>query len=230
MGWLLQNLVSSIVYTLLALAGGVAMTILKKKGSAWASPVLYGLATVAFIFIMIFTFTGHAVFSPSRTNETNVEQRITGWSQRLGLAVQVQPAPEGDFSYRIQLLNGTAIMVSRDVKTRPDFLTLQTFLAVPPEHTAAMNKLTKEERGLVVQEVQLELSKTRFGFIIASQDPSNPIQNIGLTRPIQINGLTEESFDASLDEMDNTVHLVQSIVPLAIARNGPTIPQPVVTK
>ena len=224
MDWLWQGLLTNGLWALLLFGGGIVVAILRAKKQAWATPVLYGIGTVVCLAVIVFTFTGRPVFSKPLTEESNIEEKIKDWSAHLGFALQpAAPAQEPSFAYRLIIPNGDNIIVVRDATSRPQYIQAQSSIVLTPEQSTALSKLTKDEQDAVTQEVQLELSRTTTSFILAGV----PLQSIGLNRPVPIAGLTETSFTQALDQLDNTIHMVQAIVPLAIKHNShPVTPPP----
>jgi hypothetical protein len=62
-GWLWKDLFTRIIRALLALVGGAALTLLRKKDVTWAKPILYGLVGTACIFAILLMATMY--FSPT---------------------------------------------------------------------------------------------------------------------------------------------------------------------
>src|SRR5438093_652453 len=115
MEWLLQNLVSSVVYAVLALGGGIVLAVLKKRASNWFSPVLYGLCACGLIAISILAFVAFTRIpkEPERITPENIETNIRVWFDHFGISTKRDTNPNAVFSIIATLDNKTPVQVAR---------------------------------------------------------------------------------------------------------------------
>jgi hypothetical protein len=222
--WLWQNLISNALWAILLLGGGVAVGILRVKRAAWASPFIYGIGTVACLAIIVFTFTGHAIFSKPQTDTSNIEDRVREWITNLGLGSQpVTAMPDTLFAYKIFLANGNSIVVIRP-KSKSGYLQFQSVIVVSPIHRAMLAKLTPDQASAVEEELVQHLAGSRMGYGIAGSDPSH-MESISLAHGVPIVGLTEAAFVEQVDLADTDTVLVTTSLLLALQHETPQAPQ-----
>jgi hypothetical protein len=81
---------------------------------------------------------------------------------------------------------------------------------------AIVDKLPKEQNQRIVDEVTLELARSKLGHVIVRF----PLKTIILLESVpRTNNLTEDSFVSHLDEMDSASELADKATVLAIERN-----------
>src|SRR5579863_1846234 len=121
--WLWQGLVANAVYAVLLILGGIVLAVLKKTRPNWAGPALYGLSGCALVAVLIFTVTGHAVFSRQQPETTpqNVEQNLRAWADSFQLGVtKMPPQTDVDFGLAISLKSGNPVEI-RQLKQIPSY-------------------------------------------------------------------------------------------------------------
>jgi hypothetical protein len=223
--WLWQGILTSVLAAVLWLGGATALTWVKRKWPKYGDLALYWIAIAACMAVIWFAVSGHALFSwpqPQVTPE-NIEANVRHWSEDLGLAYTRGTAPDSYFAYSLTTRTGTSIQVFRSVKDKPAFLQFGSQLTMSPEHQAMMATLTKEQVDTVVQEIALELDRTRVGFTIATlstPQTSTPVKQtvIVLQKATPITNLDEASFAAAADDIEFTVQLVRATTSLALRR------------
>jgi hypothetical protein len=57
-------------------------------------------------------------------------------------------------------------MVFRGAKEKTGFLQMQCALTLSPEHLAMLSKLTKQQADDAMQEIILEMNRSRIGFVV----------------------------------------------------------------
>jgi len=222
---------------LLLLGVGIALERLKAKWPVLASRVLYGLAAATCTAVLIFTFTGHGFLSRQRPEVTpeNVEENVRKWADDLGLGVtRMQSGPNQQqiyFGLVITLFNGTPLEVFRG-KEKPGFLQMQCALTLSPEHLDMLGKLGKEQAADAMQEILLEMARSRIGFIMQTASTA-PLpggqgtttkaailqQTMIVTKPLAItDDLTEATFGDRVNELDSEVGLVRAATNLTLER------------
>ena len=210
-------MVSRAIWWLLVLGGGIGVGIIKLHWPTLSGPVLYGLGGAACIAIIHFAATGRALLSRPDTTPENVEKNIRKWLDNFGLASKKEVDPLSYFVLGITLANGNPILVAR-VKAKDRYLTFQMTLALAPEHQAIIERMNDPQRERVMEELILELGRSRIGHSI--QGP--PFKGVILLKAVPITpNYTEGSFAASLDEMDSALNVARIAIRLAISRNSP---------
>jgi hypothetical protein len=216
-GRFLEGLLEHWVAEAFVIVGGLLFAFLRKYRESWAPIVGYGLGGATCVAVIIFTFTGHALFSPPLTDEENVEAKVTGWIQYFGYGMQriPPPSPDDDFAYLITPPSGSVpVAVLRDKKSRPGYLQLVANLQVSPEHRAILQKITPAEAYSVVEATEADVLRQSLAFAL-SGDP-NHIQNMAIVKSLVIDGLTQSTFGEGLDNVESTVALTRNDFLLAL--------------
>lgn len=238
MDWLLQNLFSALVWEVLLLVGvGAVLGYLRAKWPELASPILYAIGGATCVGVLIFTFTGHGFLSKQRPEVTpeNLEANVRKWADDLGLGVtRMQSLPIQEQTYFglvVTLANGNPLEVFR-AKQKPGFLQMQCALALSPEHLAMLSRLSKEQADDAMQEIVLEMHRSRIGFIMQTASASPGVngvmtttksailqQTMIVTKPLPItDDLTEASFSDRVNELDSEIGLVRAATDLTLKR------------
>jgi hypothetical protein len=116
----------------------------------------------------------------------------------------------------------TPVMVSRAMKDKPAFLQFATTITFSPEHQAVMGTLTKDQVDTVIQEISLELARTRVGSAIGTMSlPQTGTNGVGQTMVVlqkaaPIGNLTEARFADAVDDIEFTVSLVRAAANLSL--------------
>jgi hypothetical protein len=225
--WLWQSLTSRLVWELLlVLGGGAVLGYVRQKLPQYAPTVAYTAFGATCIAVLIFTFTGHALLSKQKPEVTpeNLEVNVRKWADDLGLGVtRMQPLPNQDvqFGLVITLADGNPLMVFRSAKDKAGFLQMQCVLVLSPEHLAMLNKLSKQEADDAMQDIILEMNRSRIGYImetapsvangqVTTTTPTILQQTIIVTKPLAITDeLTEALFGAQVNEMDSEIGIVR---------------------
>ena len=223
--WLVQNLVSNIIYGVLIVGTGALFAWLKAKRPAYAPHAIYALASMTCVAILMFAVTGRPVWSTQpHITPDNVEEYVRKWADSLSLGVTraPSPSPDGYFGVLITLKSGNGVVVGRG-KEVPDYLQIQIPLVMTTEHQAAFSKLTKDQQKTIVEEVTLEMARAKIGNMIVqamvNDQPQSPTIVLQSNPPIE--GLTKDGFVNRLDAIDSAITLVRATTFLALARAQP---------
>jgi hypothetical protein len=194
--------------------------------------------------ILIFTFTGHGLLSkqqPAITSE-NLESSVRTWADDLGLGVtRMQPLPnqEVQFGLVITLNDGNPLMVFRGAKEKTGFLQMQCALTLSPEHLAMLSKLTKQQADDAMQQIILEMNRSRIGFVVQTASavtngqvttttPTILQQTIIVSKPLAItDDLSEAAFGERINELDSEIGIVRATTHLTLerySRHQPSMP------
>lgn len=234
--WVWQNLTSSLLWELLLLVGvGVLLERLKAKWPVIAMRVLYGLGGTTCAAVLLFTFTGHGLLAKRKPEITpeNLEANVRKWADDLGLGVtRMQPPPnqEIQFGLILTLADGNPLQVFRGARDKSGFLQMQCALVLSPEHLAMLNKLSKQQADDAMQEIILEMDRSRIGYVmqeapamtngqVTTTTPTILEQTILLTKPLPISDdLTEGSFGQQVNELDSEIGIVRLTTSLTLER------------
>lgn len=217
--WIWHGLVTNLGSEFIIFGGGLLLTILRVKKPNIAVPVLYGVATIALLSIIVFVFTGRFIFSTEQpqTNTENVESNIRTWLDDFGLTVQKQDIQNSYFTLLVTMHGGDHVFILRP-KDHDRFIGFQGNVQAAPEHVAIINKLSKKDADLLVDEVGLELSRSKISYSIGGE----PFKIVTIQRLVPITAsLTESSFIQYLDETESGMNLVIASVNLALAGRQP---------
>jgi hypothetical protein len=203
--------------------GGILLAYLRKKNPNWAGVLIYGLGGSAFIALIIFALMGRPMLSRPKPQTTtdNVEANIKTWADDLSLSVQKQTDNNFSFVVGIGLPSGRMVQVGKP-KQRDRYLQFQGNMALGPEHLAFLKKMTLPQMERVSDEINLEMARSKIGFLIVG----TPFKGIVVTKGVPItSSLTEDSFAASLDEIDSSMLLAREAIRLAFFHSGMTTPE-----
>jgi hypothetical protein len=226
------GIISSIIASLIVILGGLLFAHLRSKHAEKAPIALYGIVGAACVAILIYTVMGREVFSFKQSVEItndNVESHIKAWANDLGMAVSPAPStPDVFFNDAITLKGGNVVAVAR-AKDKSGFLQFQSPLVIAPEHQAALAKLTVEEANIVMEEILLELARSKIGYVfVGGPQTAGTQQAIGLqsivvqsTLPIAGN-INEAMFSAKIDEIIEGLTIARATVILTLARHAHT--------
>ncbi|MGB8472686.1 MAG: DUF2299 family protein [Candidatus Acidiferrum sp.] len=220
MDWtaLVQGLLTNWLSDALVVGGGIVLAILKRRDSKWAGTIAYFLAACAFLSILGYTFTGRALLSVETPHTTpqNVELNIRSWADKFSFGVRKQTDNDFSFVYAVTVPSGRMILVGSP-KIRPGYLLFRGNLLISPEHQAALKKLSPAQLERISDEINLEMARNKTGFTILNA----PFREIVVSKGVPItSNLTEDSFLASLDEIDSSILLAREATRLAFFHNG----------
>jgi len=215
----LQNTLSYVVQALLSLGGAVVLGWLKKRGSLWTTPALYGLAGFLLIngcFITLRLLFTPAPKAPEEITIANIETHVRDWADHLRLAVRRGDSADAYLVFVISLSNGHEVAVSRN-KTRDRYLTFEGAIQVSPEHRDVISHLPADQAAQLMDEVLLEMARSRLNFSLVGR----PLQSVHIVKSVPIgNGLTEDVFAASIDEIDGGMFVARESIRLALSHRG----------
>jgi hypothetical protein len=224
--WVWQGTFTSVVAALLFLGGATVLTWIRKRWPTYGNLALFWVASAACLGVLWFAVTGYAPFSsrPLRITTDNVEANMKLWCENLGLAFRQTNLPDTYFGYMITTRTGTQMSVSRRTKERPAYLQFETDILFAPEHQAVLSTLNKDQIETVMEEIGLELNKTRVGFTVGSlampQTTNNQIGQafIALQKAAPIADLNENGFASYIDDMEFSAGLARNATQLALRR------------
>src|SRR5712672_1559303 len=223
MDWLLQALASQILWEVLLMLGvGAGLTYLRKKLPEYANSALYGLAGATCVAVLWFTFTGRSPLAKelSPTTPENVEANIRTWCDYWGFGVQKQSNPAFYFIDLVSLATSDRqFRISRS-KEHDRYLQFELSFPVTLDQSSVLGKLSKERATRIRNEVELEIAKSRIGFMFLRSQPSDLIQGLILQKLVPISpSLTQDAFIDDVSELDLATTVATRSLELAIEHN-----------
>jgi hypothetical protein len=223
------------IYGLLILGGGAALAVLKLRWPQYADVVRNAFVGMASIALILFALMGRGILSkrPPEITPESLQDSVRKWADDAGLGISKMP-PMGEdvfFGLLLTLKSGNQVTVFRG-KEKPGFLQIQTPLSMSQEHLQMLSKLSKEEADDAMEEIILEMNRSRIGWIMqtattppilsgtpATTRPAIFGQVIIVTRPVAISDdLSEAAFIAHIDQIDSDIGIVRGITDLTLKR------------
>jgi hypothetical protein len=213
--WLWQDFLSNAIWYFLILLGGVVLTFLKKRGSAWFAPALYGLVGCSLVAVIVYSVVALNNIPPKKSppvSPDNVEANIRTWLDRFGLSVAKGP-DESDtiFSLFVTLRNGVGITIWRP-KSLDRYVVLATLVSIKPSDQDVVNQLSPEETARFTARIRAEMARVKLIYTAES-----PLRTITLQKRIPItDNLTEDVFMQAIDEVNSAALLVLETMDLEL--------------
>lgn len=145
----------------------------------------------------------------------NVESNVETWADKFSLGIQKQEDVKFSFVFAISLPSGRTVPVGRP-KEQSRYLQFQGNMSIAPEHEAILKSLSAPQLERVIDEINIELARSKIGFAFVT----GTVNGIIVTKSVPItNDLTEDSFIASLNEIDSSMLLAREAIRLAMLHN-----------
>ena len=196
-----ENIVASILYALLILAGGTVLAVLKSIAPNLFSYVLWGLVGSALTAVIVAAWI---IFKripklPPETTPENIEANIRRWLDSFQLSVKKVDDENAIFTLVATTDSDMKIAITR-LKAFDRYVLLQSAINIAPEDKVRFDALSLDERGRFAASLTVELARSGLGFQMKLD------QNIiTLDRRVPItSGLTEVSFMEALDHLDRS--------------------------
>ena len=239
MDWagIFSGILSNGLYALFIVGCGLMLALMRKKWPGYADQVRNGLIGAACVAIVLYALLGRGLFiqRPPEITQDNVEKYVRQWSDEVGYGVTTvgndipmyQNVPM-QFGLRVTLKSGNPMYVFL-AKTGNRWLQVYLPMGMAQEHLEILNRLTKDEREIVNDEITAEICKANVMF-----------QNLTVTGPMGTNGLpmvtgetmglnkgipidssfTEMTFLSASDELDRAAQLLKATTSLALTKYG----------
>jgi hypothetical protein len=232
MDWLWKNIFSSLVVELILVLGGAAVLgYVKRKLPEHATTLAYSLFGATCVAILIFTFTGRALFSdkpPDPVTPENLEQNVKAWAEHVGMNIGPAREPDSAFAYTLSNPNGPGdpVIVYRG-KDKSSYLQFKALINVSAEHQAALSKMSQAEVNRIMEQLNLDIGRANIGctfgelYVVNEQDHKTVLAGAVLQRGVAIANLNEASFIDSFDQITRGVSLVRAEVRLAVPDSAP---------
>src|SRR5258708_2795016 len=192
MGSWTQGIITSRLASVFCVGGATVLTWIKSRWPTYGNLALYWIASATCLALLWFAFTGYVPFSrrPPEMTTDNIESNVKLWFEDLGMAFKKTGTPDTYFSYSLTTRLGTPLQVSRLAKEKTAYLQLVSTLTLSPQHQAMMLTLSQDQVDAIIEEMALELSKTRIGFTIIKHIPQTGMAVV-FQKSIPIADLTE---------------------------------------
>ncbi len=220
---IIQNWFSDLIKLAVMAAITFALTKLNAKYPQWGAHARYALMTFVLLALLIFTFTGRAIFAPPISQEVtpeNVEANIKIWADHLAISYQRKDVPDGDFFYGTVTVGNIPIDVFR-VKGKPGYLQMKGTLNFAAQHQSAMAKLSERDFSQFVNQLNLEVARLKLTAdvgLIFDQKTKQPIRTtIVLDKGIPIAGLSEGIFSSQVDDINGDINQLKAFVNAGLA-------------
>lgn len=209
MDWLWQGLIVSI----LAALGGTTIAFLRKSGSPWATPVLYGLGASALIGVAL---TAAAVWSirpvvlsafPSPATPDNIEKNVREWLDHANVEVAKLSNPETYFTLRVRFRNNHLVVIDRP-RSDGQSLVLKATTALSEAEQATVKSALQSRVELLEFHLRQELARANVTY----SNVAKPFDAMTLEKRLPIRGLDEYTFRDKLDQVDFGVILVLTTI------------------
>ena len=152
MEWILQSLVGTLAWALIAGALTLLIAYLKRKGSKWAMHIFYGVITSGALFSILY------VVSSPPTNALNVKSRTKSWLSSLGFKALPIELPDAAFAYTVTTPMKIDIVVFCDTKSRPQYLVVQTDLFISQQDKMLLDSLPAQRTQEVAKAIPQDLN------------------------------------------------------------------------
>jgi hypothetical protein len=221
-----NNLFSGLTLEIiLVLGGAAALGYAKQKLPQFAPTLVYAFLGATCVAILIFTFTGRAVFSkapaPLVTVE-NIEENTKLWAEHLGMTVGPATEPDSSFAHTFALQSDNSVTVFRS-HVKPDYLQFKSIVTVAPEHEAAFYKMSPNQLTRIIEQLNLDIGRSlagvAFGEIYAKNDQLHKTVVTGflLERGIPIQDMNERVFGDAFDLITRGAGMTSAFVRLSVS-------------
>ena len=214
------GIMDGVVASLLIFIGGLVIGWIKVRWPMYGDAILTAVLAAAGFAIILFTVTGRPIFSAHKpqTSENNVEENVKAWADKVGLGMKdISQSAKNDayFLLEITLVNGNHVQVGRfKEKEREHYLGFLVPLELRPTQEIVFDKFSDAQKNRLKNQIILELGRARIGYSISLG--SSPRQII-LKKAIPISSnLAQDTFLATLDEMDSAISVVGAVANLEL--------------
>ena len=181
----------------------------------------YLLLVATLVFFGIFLTGIYFWFKSARITPENVHLRIRQWLDTFNIGHRVVSWDAWHFRVDV-VMQGTTIFVGRPKEFGGRYLLLEVRgFGVLPEHRAAFDALTGEEKARFYRELILEIARAR---ILHSAD--DDLSNVSVFKQLPITAkLNEADFISSLLEVSQSAAVIWNTISLRLS-DKPKLKQP----
>lgn len=219
--WLWQGLLTNFVWIILIAAGGVVLAVLRARFPRLFMPIVWffigsALASVIVVAVVYLVRSSKPNELTSALKADRLEITIHGWLDTFGYAVQRVNPPE-DPAMNFELIAkgpGSDIsIIIYSKKNIPQYLTLQTAIALGPEDKNQVAKMSHDEVLEIGNEFITQLAQARVNWLPLTDPLFGANVNMVSSVPIT-NAVTEATLLDKLDEVE-----LNSIMARGLLRN-----------
>lgn len=206
--WFWQGLLTNWLSALITLGVGLMLAYFKKKGSRWVTPILLGLFGMALICIILWAFMAITKLQqePEPITQENIERNIRTWLDNFAFSTRKEDDPQAFFRLIATTQTNRPITITR-LKSLDRYVIVATALTLSPQHKAVFDKLSQEDKGLLLLGIRGEMAKLKIGYVIDNTS------NISLLRRLPItSGLTEGNLMTTIDEVDGAFVIAEQFL------------------
>lgn len=221
MGSFLSNVFGNLLADAIvaALAGGGVIAWMKRHGSPWLVPILWGLGGSVGILIGAGAIRLIAFPVPqpaTQITSDNVERNVKNWLERFGFSIQKMPVSDGRYFQYVATNPFNRKTVVERVKSVPldSYLEFENSVILGAEDPARFNTLSATNKSKFILDLTAEMARAKIGFSTV-YSPQFQIQ-LSKTLPIA-SGLTEATFIQTMSDMDSGQLLVLAAIPLELS-------------
>jgi uncharacterized protein DUF2299 len=214
--WLWQVIVGHWVEELLVVGSGVMLPLVRKYLPAWKDAIVYALLGITMASLLIYTFTGHAVFydPASQITTDNIEAVSRGWLLDLGYGFTPVPEnPKYYFGLRVTLQDGRSVTIVRPTNEWNHYLTFNADIVFPADRVALIKQMSKEQAIRLNHTLDIELDQARTSFVVAFPVSMHLEAQLPIT-----NDMSEASFINEVNQLDEAEGIVMETVDAQIGK------------
>jgi hypothetical protein len=212
---------SVLATVLLALVPGAIVAWLVKIQSAWATPLLWGLAAALMMALIVVIVRANLRLPPKRLipNTKNIADCLRTWLDNFNYGIKNSPDPAAHFCFLVTTESERKMLVARlKEDTNSEYVFIKAIIGPSPEEIASLNKLTDAQRARLLLVLKLELSRRQIGY----RGLVFPPNDFFIFKRIPIStSLTEDEFIKALDEVEAALHGVFNLGALVLLENAP---------
>jgi hypothetical protein len=217
------GLLGNAVYDILKVAIMAAITIglsrLNSKYPTWGSHLRYGLTTFALLAVLLFSFTGHAVFytpptPPAQVTPENIESYVHQWIDHLGLGyTNILGDPTENFGLLVQVQDIGSVVISRPKSPWDNYILIIGNLDPSPAQLTVLQKMPQAQIVRLNDTISLEMARTGVAYRPIPPFRAHFEKRIPITPD-----MTEYSFANALEEVENAQVLVANLRALQLGQ------------
>lgn len=195
-------------------AAGVT-TYLRKKGSEWLIPTVWGLGVFVLVLLgfgAVRVISVGPSFGQTTVTTSNVESNVKNWLERFGYSIQKLPSSDDKFFAYVatNVGNGRKTQITRLKQSPRDaYLILANSVTLGTEDAERLKKLTDRQRGLFNLDLAAQMATQKMVFTAYGV----PVSQIEVDRGVPISGLSEYNFIDAMDNMDSSQLVLLAFIP-----------------
>lgn len=215
--WLLKPTLGWVIGALLTF---ILMAVLKKKGSPWFAPILWGLIGAVLVLLCmaatrLLSIPGSLRVQPALITPDSVETDIRRWLDEFGLTVRKSLDTEHEgclFALTITTKEGV-VVTAYYPEDFPQYIILETNITLGEPYRNQFDALSPEQQERVRTRLAVELSRAKMGF-----DAPLTLDPIKLQKRVPTaDGFPEHVFMQYFNDFELTILLTRYTLELELA-------------